>query len=477
MSGDGTRPGETDPAVRAVRMAGDYLTRVARWLSRRRAFGASLLDNPLLSRRLAAALVDLRAAQAVLATRPGADPAAEAERRAVAVHGAAACVERCAEVHAGAGVFDPAPDAVREIRYRLADRQPPNGPYERWPGPPARLTGVLADGLRAAITGTPPGPHDGWVRGLIAGVERVSPVATASLREEVTVAEVLAASLPSGPAAHVMTHRQVVRSYLTGPGTASAAPGLLERAREGRALVAVAVTEPDSGSDLSGMRTRLRGADGSGRLDGVKTYVTGGAGCDLVLVAAREESRTVLGWIDADSPGVSRRALPSRAWQGVGFAELTFRGCPLPAERRHRGEGMTALLTGLVTERLILAAHQLAHARHRLADLPAPGRTEPARRLAAAQCLLEATLTGADGAPGMAEASMVKFACCAVAAEVTAARTAALAGRPGHPSGPLLDDEAGARAACFAGGTADVALAVAGGQILSLIAAKEGEHA
>lgn len=135
MSGDGTRPGETDPAVRAVRMAGDYLTRVARWLSRRRAFGASLLDNPLLSRRLAAALVDLRAAQAVLATRPGADPAAEAERRAVAVHGAAACVERCAEVHAGAGVFDPAPDAVREIRYRLADRQPPNGPYERWPGP------------------------------------------------------------------------------------------------------------------------------------------------------------------------------------------------------------------------------------------------------------------------------------------------------------------------------------------------------
>jgi hypothetical protein len=134
------------------------------------------------------------------------------------------------------------------------------------------------------------------------------------------------------------------------------------------------------------------------------------------------------------------------------------------------------LLTGLVRERMILAAQQLGYARRWITDVPAHARAEFAWRLPAAQILLERAVAGADTTgPSIVDSSMAKVACCAVAADVAVARTAALATTHGPPrADELLDDQASARACTFAGGTADLNLALVEGSLQSLLAGPRG---
>jgi hypothetical protein len=428
----------------AVDTAGDYLTRVTYWLAGRTAHGARLAANAVLRQRLARAAIAHRAARMSLVRG----------LFGAAVSSAVTCVRSCEAVHAGAGVFDPAPDAVHEAylarRWDAAD-----------PGPLSRMNADLAERVAFALLQN----TSGAARDLAAVVAEVCPPISTTLLDDLVVAEVMARLLPSGVAARVMTHRQVVRSYLTGTGAAPVASRVLADVAERQALTAVAVTEPHAGSDLSALRTRLDRDGGQQLLTGRKTYVTGGADADWVLVAARREARTVLVWVDPRGPGVDRRPLSTRAWRGVGFAELLLTSHPVSEEDVHCGRGTEDLLTGLVRERMILAAQQVGYARRWLTDLPAATRPGLTRSLAAAQVLLEEALAAAE--PAMVDSSMAKIACCEVAAGIAVARAEALAGDVAMEE--LLDDQASAGACRFAGGTTDVNLAIVEGVLMSVL--------
>ncbi|MDX3752849.1 acyl-CoA dehydrogenase family protein [Streptomyces sp. AK08-02] len=472
----------------AVETAGEYLGHVARWLNGRTAYGGSLMDHGVLRQRLALGITAHRAAAAAQAqaqARTGPEPRTREVHalRAAAVSSALDCVRRCQEIHAGAGVFDTRPDTVRRIHLRLPGA-PGLGPTpdHLGLGPLGRLDPPFTDrlaktlGTSLSVPVVPPpvsssGPVTAEARRLVMALQEANPAAATTLLDDVITAEALARLLPPGLAARVMTHRQVVRSYLTGPGAAPASARILQEVRAEGALVAVAVTEPQVGSDLSALRTTVRRAGPDLMLDGTKTYVAGAADCDFVLVAARCETGLVLAWADTRRPEVHRRPLPTRAWRGVGFAALDLRSYALSERDLHRGEATGTLLTGLIRERLILAAQQLAYARRWIADIRSGRRTELARRTLAAQALLEAVLRG-PGAPSMADSGMAKVASCAVALEVAEARTEAAVeqGPRGVPVDELLDDEASAKACTFAGGTADLNLALVEGNILSLLA-------
>jgi acyl-CoA dehydrogenase len=57
----------------------------------------------------------------------------------------------------------------------------------------------------------------------------------------------------------------------------------------GRAIGAIAMTEPDAGSDLKAIRTRARRCPGGYAISGAKTFITNGSIADLVIVAAVTE--------------------------------------------------------------------------------------------------------------------------------------------------------------------------------------------
>jgi isovaleryl-CoA dehydrogenase len=159
---------------------------------------------------------------------------------------------------------------------------------------------------------------------------------------------------------------------------------VLPRLCSGEAIGAWALTEPGSGSDALGMRTRaLRDGDAY-VLDGSKTFITNGSEAETLVVYARTDP--VLGangisvfLVDGKTPGFScSRKLEKMGMRGSPTAELRFEGVRVPVADRlgeeHRGVAM--LMRGLDVERATLAGisvglaqaaldHALRYARER----------------------------------------------------------------------------------------------------------------
>jgi citronellyl-CoA dehydrogenase len=104
----------------------------------------------------------------------------------------------------------------------------------------------------------------------------------------------------------------------------------------GEAVAAVAVTEPDAGSDVAGLRTRAVPDGDEWVIDGTKLFITNGAQADWACVLARtsEEggSRGVSQIVvPMDTPGVSvSRTMSKLGMRSSDTAELVFDGARVP---------------------------------------------------------------------------------------------------------------------------------------------------
>ena len=143
-------------------------------------------------------------------------------------------------------------------------------------------------------------------------------------------------------------------------------PGMVD----GSTISAIAMTEPNAGSDLQGLKTIAR-RDGNGwRLSGSKTYITNGHSADLVIVAARttEEGGArglSLFLVEAGDDGFTRgRNLDKIGLHGNDTAELFFDDVHLPADRLLGAEngGFGMLMSQLPQERLSIAVQSQASA-------------------------------------------------------------------------------------------------------------------
>src|SRR3712207_4740505 len=102
-------------------------------------------------------------------------------------------------------------------------------------------------------------------------------------------------------------------------------PGIVS----GEVITAVAVTEPDAGSDVKGIRTTARRDGDAYILNGTKLYITNGVHADLYCVAAKTDasgpaSRGVTMFlVEKDTPGFRvGRALDKHGWRSSDTAEL-----------------------------------------------------------------------------------------------------------------------------------------------------------
>src|SRR5262249_10234225 len=129
----------------------------------------------------------------------------------------------------------------------------------------------------------------------------------------------------------------------------------------GEKIGALAVTEPDGGSDVAGIRTTARKQGDHYVVNGSKTYITSGARADFVTTAVKTDAGTDLLVIDA--PVVTRR-LEKMGWHCSDTAELAFVDVRVP--RGHlvgaEGTGFDQLRRHFATERINLAVSAYATA-------------------------------------------------------------------------------------------------------------------
>lgn len=141
----------------------------------------------------------------------------------------------------------------------------------------------------------------------------------------------------------------------------------------GEAIAALAVTEPDGGSDVAHLRTRARRSEAGGwEVSGAKTYITSGVRADVVVAAVRTGESGAAGitlmCLDPASPGYAQpRRLDKMGWLCSDTAELAFDHVFVPdLDVLGEGEGFASLARHFVTERISIAVTAYATAQRAL---------------------------------------------------------------------------------------------------------------
>lgn len=166
-------------------------------------------------------------------------------------------------------------------------------------------------------------------------------------------------------------HSRLVGPYLYKYATPEQRERFLPPCVSGEKVLAVAMTEPDAGSDLSGMRSTARDAGDHFVLNGSKTYISNGILADLVVVAAKLDGADsshamVLMVVERGMEGFERgRNLDKMGLKAQDTAELFFNNVKVPKENvlGEPGKGFFYLMDGLAEERLINAVGTIANAR------------------------------------------------------------------------------------------------------------------
>ncbi|HXZ00223.1 MAG TPA: acyl-CoA dehydrogenase family protein [Stellaceae bacterium] len=137
----------------------------------------------------------------------------------------------------------------------------------------------------------------------------------------------------------------------------------------GRKISALAITEPDAGSDVASLQTTARRDGDAYVVNGTKTFITSGMRADVVTVAVRTggagRGGVSLLVIEADTPGFARTPLKKMGWWASDTATLYFGDCRVPAGNLLGAEndGFRLIMRNFNRERLGMAAGCNGYAR------------------------------------------------------------------------------------------------------------------
>ena len=164
-------------------------------------------------------------------------------------------------------------------------------------------------------------------------------------------------------------HSVLVAPYIGQLGTDAQKDMFLPGCVSGERILGIAMTEPGTGSDLAGIKTRAEDKGDHWLLNGSKTYISNGQVGNLFVVAARTvpDKRSGLGLflVEADMEGFRRgQNLSKMGLKAQDTSELFFDNIRLP--RSHvlgdPTHGFRYLTRFLAEERLMNACGNLAHA-------------------------------------------------------------------------------------------------------------------
>lgn len=171
-----------------------------------------------------------------------------------------------------------------------------------------------------------------------------------------------------GPGFFHNAHSMLVGPYLDHFGTPEQKARYMPGAVSGETILGIAMTEPDTGSDLAAIRTRAEDKGNHWLLNGAKTFISNGVTGNLFVVAAKTGDRRgqiSLFLVEAGVEGFSRgRHLKKIGLHEQDTAELFFDNVMLPKDALlgQEGQGFTHMGEMLAVERLMSAISSLAHA-------------------------------------------------------------------------------------------------------------------
>jgi len=163
-------------------------------------------------------------------------------------------------------------------------------------------------------------------------------------------------------------HSMLVGPYLDRFATPEQKARFLPGAVSGDTIMAIAMTEPDTGSDLASIRTKAEDKGDHYLLNGSKTYISNGIIGDLFVVAAKTgEKRGQIGLfvVMGDMEGFSRgRHLKKMGLPVQDTAEIRFDNIKVPKENLlgDPAMGFTYMAECLAVERTMSAISSLSHA-------------------------------------------------------------------------------------------------------------------
>ena len=166
----------------------------------------------------------------------------------------------------------------------------------------------------------------------------------------------------------------IVAHYLLNHGTEEQKQRYLPRMARGELVGAIAMTEPGTGSDLQGIRTRAERGEREGRkgylINGAKTFISNGFLAGLVLVVAKTDpaqgakGTSILIVDTQDCPGFRvGRLLDKMGLKAQDTSELFFDDVWVGEEQLlggREGQGFFQLMADLPYERLIIGVTALA---------------------------------------------------------------------------------------------------------------------
>lgn len=198
----------------------------------------------------------------------------------------------------------------------------------------------------------------------------------ADFRDSVVVIEELATRRLSGLPTYLQS--DIVAPMLLRHGSADQKQRYLPGLCDGSLLGAVAMTEPQSGSDLNAFRTSARRCDDAIVLNGTKTHVSNGSSADLLIVAARSGKQTIgdqpgfsLILVEGATEGMTRKGIAKAGMRALDTATILFENCCVSAQSLLglEGFGFVHLMQSLVAERLVLAVFAQASAETQLREM------------------------------------------------------------------------------------------------------------
>ena len=186
--------------------------------------------------------------------------------------------------------------------------------------------------------------------------------------------EAVLAGVPTGVLASLFTHG-IALPALIADGREHLVRDYIRPTLAGELVCALAITEPDAGSDVAHLRTRAVRDGEEWVLDGTKTFITSGYRADFVTVAARTSDTGHEGIslfvVDRGTPGfTATRRLDKMGWRSSDTAELSLVDVRVPADHLvgRVDQGFYQIMDQFASERIAMSVQACAMAR-RCVDL------------------------------------------------------------------------------------------------------------
>jgi (2S)-methylsuccinyl-CoA dehydrogenase len=474
------------------------VARTAALCARKGRLDAVLLDaHQWLCYELALANADLYAARTLLGLGANISPLDAGLGLAFAAQAAPALLERLAGINAAAGIDSSDLDALAASPTLRRLRRDAGGPdvLAALGAEVATTSGEIADVIMddASLLA-----RDGFRR---FAAEVVAPLAERIHREDLTVPEsllqplrdmgVFGLSIPEEYGGHappggdntpmmiavtealseaslaaagsLITRPEILARALLAGGTEAQKSHWLPRLAAGEPLCAIAITEPDAGSDVASLKLRGTKTEGGWLLDGAKTWCTFAGKAGVLMVVTRTDPDRSLGHrglslLLVEKPSydghdftyrqdgggtLTGRAIPTLGYRGMHSFDLNFENVFVPdanviGEAGGLGQGFYLTMAGMVGGRIQTSGRALGvmkaaltaairYAQDRkvfdapLIDFPLTRIkiATMAARFAACRQLAYAVAREIDQGRGRMEASLVKLLACRSAELVT----------------------------------------------------------